>query len=240
MAAKKTKTENSDTERGLTIFEKFLGLTTKYKSWEIIKTSILFIFVSFSTYIALNPEYAFDKYLNYIQDKHAQSTKYRMETSPLIRNYLNQLAYETNADRTYVIEYHNGKSNPTGLQWQYGEMTFINDSSVDDIREEFQDLSLAKYPIFYYLYENNYWEGTIEELQAIDKRLALRVEVNDASYIALSVLYGQDLKEIGVLGITYTDSTKVNNVQLRNILKKYSIAISPLLDETIAEKNYKK
>jgi len=235
MAQEKEITEIS--EKTLSSFEKVLDMVSKHGIWKLVKSTLFFVFFSYMLYIAVNPGAMFDRYDMYIREKHAISSEYRMENTPLVRNYLNQLSLELNADRAYIIEYHNGKSNPTGLQWQYGEMTFLSDNAPDNIKGEFQDMSIAKYPIFYNLYENMYWCGDGNELSKIDKRFALRAEINDVKYIALAMLYGEGLEDIGVLGISYVDSTKVAEpMAIKKAMKKYSAAISPLLDGTKAGK----
>lgn len=235
MAKEKTPVEVS--EKSLSNFEKVLGLISKYGIWNLFKGTVFFVFFSYMVYIAVNPGAMFERYDNYIREKHARSTEYRMETSPLVRNYLNQLSLEIGADRAYIIEYHNGKSNPTGLQWQFGEMTFLSDNAPDDIKGEYQEMSLAKYPIFYELNENMFWGGTITDLEEVDKRFALRAKINEAQYVSFAMLYGENLEEIGVLGISYTDSTKIaENMAIKKAMKKYSTAISPLLDERNAKR----
>lgn len=231
MASKKTQTETNVSERSMNVFEKVLDMINKYGFVKLFFATLFFVFFSYMVYIAVNPGVMFDRYDNYIKAKHAASTEYRMENSPMVRNYLNQLTMELGADRAYIIEYHNGKSNPTGLQWQYGEMTFMSDNAPDDVQGEFSEISLAKYPIFYELVENMFWEGTVDELRDIDKRFALKADITEAKYISLAMLYGDSLEEIGVLGLTYTDSTEVaSGTAIKKAMKKYSAALSPLLD----------
>lgn len=227
----KTKKTAEISDKSLSTFEKIMEMVDKHGIWKLFKGTVFFVFFSYMLYIAVNPGAMFERYDNYVKEKHAISSEYRMETSPMVRAYLNQLSSELGADRAYIIEYHNGKSNPTGLQWQFGEMTFLSDNAPDDIRGEFQDLSLAKYPIFYELYENMFWCGDLEELEDLDKRFSLRAEINEAKYVSFAMLYGNNLEEIGVVGVSYTDTTRVkDDITIKKAMKKYSAAISPLLD----------
>lgn len=226
----KVQTIDVVTPERLSIFERFMETLKKYGFFKTILGALAFVVFSFFAYIAVNPSMIFERYDRYNEQKHQQSNEYRMNSAPLIRNYLNQLVLETGADRAYVIEYHNGKSNPSGLQWQYGDMTFINDNT-DDIREEFQNISLVKYPIFFELYEKGLWIGTLKELEAVDNRFALRAEINDVKNCAFALLYGADLTELGVLGISFmSDKGDYNEAYLKRELRKFGTSISPLLD----------
>ena len=212
-------------------FEKVMELIGKYGPLRIIYGLVIFVFFSFMVYIATNPSMVFDRYSQYIAEKHNASVEYRMETAPLIRAQLNQLALETGAERAYVLEFHNGKSNPSGLQWQFGDLTFINDGT-EDISDEIQNASLSKYAFANVVYDNGHWIGSIDELEPIDERFYNRMVVNHGTYFAFQIIYGSNMREIGILGITYIE--KPDNITKNFIMKeisKYAATLSPLLDE---------
>lgn len=232
--AEKTKVETA--AEGLTIFERFVEMVKKYGALKIILYSFVFVIFSYLTYIAATPQAMFERYDEYIAQKHAESNDYRMESSPIIRGLLNQLSMEINAERTYVIEYHNGKSNPSGLQWQYGDMTFLNDGADIDISGEFQNISLVRYPLFYELYENGIWVGNSSDLVKIDKRFALRMEANDVKYVGMITMFGNNLTEVGVLGVSFLNEEPIDELALKRTLTKYASSIAPLLDGSNAKK----
>lgn len=214
----------------LGVLEQFMELIKKYGPFRLFGGTLLFVAISYLLYVALTPKAMFERYDDYIAEVHAKSNTYRIQSAPLIRNYLNQLATETGADMTYVLEYHNGKSNPSGLQWQYADMTFINDNSVD-YRDGFQNISLVKYNIFYELYENVLWMGDINELVLIDKRAGTMAEMDSVKFIAMTTMYSSDMRELGVLGIVYINNEKeIDDIKLRKSLRMYNSSISPLLD----------
>lgn len=210
-------------------FGEFMKTIKKYGFFKTMLSLLAFSVFSMILYIASDPSVMFRKYEKYSEEKHAQLNEYRMESSPLIRNYLNGLSKEIGAERVYIVEYHNGKSNPSGLQWQFGDMNFINDNT-DDIRDEFQNISLVRYNIFYELYENVYWSGSLEELRKLDKRFAARAEVNEVQYLAFETIYGSNLADLGFLGVSFTEEPKISESEIRKALNKYSATISPLLD----------
>lgn len=212
-------------------FEKLMELIKKYGPGRMIFGVIFFVFFSYMAYVAVNPGVVFERYEKYVSELHSNSIDYRMESSPIIRAYLNQLASETGAERAYILEFHNGKSNPTGLQWQFGDLTFINDGT-DDISDEIQNVSLSRYNFANLIHKNGYWAGGIEELVNIDERFYNRMRLNGGVYYAFQMIYGSEMKEIGILGISFTDESKIpdRNVALMAV-HKYASAISPYLDE---------
>ena len=212
-------------------FEKLMELIKKYGIGRMFFGVIFFVFFSYMAYIAVNPGVVFERYEKYVAELHTNSVDYRMESAPIIRGYLNQLANETGAERAYILEFHNGKSNPTGLQWQFGDLTFINDGT-DDISDEIQNVSLARYNFANLVHKNGYWAGRIEELVNIDERFYNRMRLNDGVYYAFQMIYGTGMKEIGILGISFTDESKIpdRTVALMAV-HKYASAISPYLDE---------
>lgn len=216
------------TER-LGIFSQFMEILRKYGVLKTILGAFVFVIFSYLAYMAVNPKAMFERYDQYVEARHEQSNIYRRETAPLIRSYLNQVALELGCEYVFILEYHNGKSNSTGLQWQFADMTFINDGPYD-VSEEYQNLSLVKYPIFYKLYEDSYWAGTIDDLRNVDARLAARMESHDAKHFGYVVMYGSGLMEIGVLGVVYRDNLPADPVKTRRTLQRYGSTISPLLD----------
>ncbi len=222
------KKETSTTSLGS--FEKVMEMIGKYGPLKIIYGIIVFLFFSFAVHIATHPGVIFEKYNEYISEVHNASNDYRLESSPMIRSYLNQLAMEMGAERAYILEFHNGKSNPSGLQWQYGDLTFLNDGS-DDIADEIQNVSLSRYNFATLIHDKGSWAGGVEELTSIDERFYNRLRLNGGKFFAFQMIYGSNMREIGVLGVTYLDDSDVNRRDALATLHRYSSAISPLLDE---------
>ena len=224
------------TDKTLNIFEKLLELFKKYGPFRMIGAVFFFVFFSWMTYIAVNPGIIFEKYEKYISEIHSVSTDYRMESSPVVRAYLNQLVMEMGAERAYILEFHNGKSNPSGLQWQFGDLTFINDGT-DDISDEIQNVSLSRYNFANLMHEKGYWAGSIDELVSIDERFYNRMRLNGGKYFAFQMIYGSNMAEIGILGISFVGDDKVpDRSEALMAVHKYASAISPLLDEANARK----
>ena len=129
-------------------------------------------------YTAISQGFIFNSYQDKLDKDHKKSVEYRMKSTPIIINYLNSLAVETNAHRAFIMEYHNGKSNSTGLQWQFADLTFSNDNT-DHNMYTYVDMPLTDSPHTLYLHRNTFFVGSIEELRIVDKKLSLRMESND-------------------------------------------------------------
>lgn len=196
----------------------------------IIRDVIMTIFVCWGLYIAFNPTEIFDRYNQYMEENHNASTEFRVQSAPIVRSLLNQLTLETGAERAYIFEYHNGKNNPTGQQWQYGDMTFINDHTYD-VSDEYQNVPLVKYNIGDVIFNNGFYYGTIEEIQREDPRLAVRLMVNDVKKIFAVSIYSEDSIEIGFVGLSFTDEKQeMSDTEIIKSLHKYVAQISPYLD----------
>ena len=225
------KQESTATHGALSGFERVMDVLSKYGPLKTLYGLVMFALFSFMVYVATNPGMVFDKYSQYVAQKHSASIDYRMETSPIIRSQLNQLVLETGAERSYILEFHNGKSNPSGLQWQFGDLTFINDGT-DDISDEIQNVSLSRYNFANIVYNRGYWIGSIEELISLDERFYSRMRLNGGKYFVFQMMYGSNMKEIGILGISFLEKPeKKSPDELVRIIHKYGSSISPLLDE---------
>lgn len=212
--------------------------------FKTLKTALVMVMLSFSAcvcgyfvYLANNPSIIYDNYCEYIEYKHSQSFKYRMETTPKVQSILNDMVMETNAMRGFVVELHNGKYNSAGLSFNYGSMTYESlRADAESVMEDYADFSLERFPIILKAYNNGQWCGRIEELSRFDKRIALRLESNNVKYLYLKTIYGIN-DVIGFIGITYgNEDDNVDADEVGAILNKYASRISPLLDGEKANK----
>lgn len=231
MAKEKISEEDVKVASGqLGVFSSFIGLIKKHGPFKILFSAVFYILVSCMLYVAIKPSVIFDRFEDYQAERHAASNKYRIESRPLIVQYLNSLSEETGAYGTFILEFHNGKSNPSGLQWQYADMNFTSSALDVDIKDDFQNMLLDKYNIFYELYETSTWKGSIEGLMLVDKRMGYKFDVDNIQYIGMEIIYGSNLRELGVLVTVYKDINFIDEVKLAKELQKYAASISPLLD----------
>lgn len=224
-----TNTKQNETN-GISLIKTTISLLNKYGAIKIIFSCFLMVFISYTTYLAFNPSIIFDRYAEYEEKKHTESFFSRMESTPVVQSMLTEVLNETHAMRAFIIEMHNGKYNASGLSFNYGSMTYeaLRENSLS-ISEDYSDFTLERYPFFSKVYKSGYWYGSIENLTNVDKRLALKIESNDAKYLFVNVIYGTKA-EIGFIGVTFNEEDKINTKQVSTILQKYSSKIAPYLD----------
>jgi hypothetical protein len=210
-------------KHGITFIDHF----KKNWGWWLFGGLYFLTFIFF--YTAISQGFIFEKYREKLDKDHKKSVEYRMKSTPIIINYLNCLAVETNAHRAFIMEYHNGKSNSTGLQWQFADLTFSNDNT-DHNMYNYVDMPLTDSPHTLYLHRNTYFVGTIEELKQIDKKLSLRMESNDYVYCTMMMIYGKNLEPIGYLALSFKEMPNKDSNCLNSIMHKYITAITPYLD----------
>ena len=189
----------------------------------------LYILTLVFFYTAISQGFIFESYQTKLDKDHKKSVEFRMKSTPIIINYLNSLAIETNAHRAFIMEYHNGKSNSTGLQWQFADLTFSNDNT-DHNMYNYVDMSLTDSPHTLYLHRNTFFVGSIEELRIVDKKLSLRMESNDYVYVAMMMIYGKNLEPIGYLALSFRETPNKDTNCLNSIMHKYITGITPYLD----------
>jgi hypothetical protein len=212
---------------------KFIEHFKKNVGWWI--GGAVYCLTVFFFYITISQGYIFETYDKKKDRDHQKSVEYRMKSTPIIINYLNNLALETHANRVFIMEYHNGKSNSTGLQWQFADLTFSNDNTEHNMYN-YVDMPLTDSPHTLYLHKHTFFVGDTNELRKLDKKLALRLESNDYVYIAMMMIYGANLEPIGYLALSFLEKPLLDKDHLNSVIHKYSTAITPYLDASSIDK----
>ena len=131
------------------------------------------------------------------------------------------------AVRSSVLEFHNGKENPSGLGFYYADMNYEIVKNGDFfISNQYQNINLSLLNLPDYLYKNGYWYGTIEELRIIDPKLASMIKNNGTGWIAFLLLEGSD--DLGILEISFIDEPEDKQAVGREIRKLGAIVASKL------------
>lgn len=224
-------------ETPVTILEKTLKLIEKYGIWKIIKAILL---IGLLLYVIFNinsiPSTIHDILK---QDKiedvkiHDAALEARKTIKPQIDEILTNTLNAVNADRVFVLEMHNGTNNTSGLPFLYVEMTYCQVAEgVNHIDEDYINLNLSRFDFPMYLEKNHYWYGSIEELDEIDHKLALRLQSNNTRYFAIMTIQGIN-NELGYFGVSFTHDITLEDTDLLMIrLTHATQKISTLLDKT--------
>lgn len=167
------------------------------------------------------------------REEHDEGSNVRGYVSPKINETLVKLVYELHADRAFVIEMHNGKENASSLPFVYLDMTYEEireDENVKYVQTHFENININNYTMPWYLSENVYFIGGIDEMKKIDKRFAVRFEDEGGGYCGLILVRSNGIN-IGFLGVSYKNShPEVTDGTIHNKLAKYVQDISSLLD----------
>lgn len=127
----------------------------------------------------LNPGFVIKGVTDIIDSINDDKKEFRQENDPLIRSALHDAVWQLDAVRSSVLEFHNGKENPSGLGFYYADMNYEIVKNADFyVSEQYQNINLSLLNLPEYLYDNGYWYGTVEELQQIDPKLASMIKKN--------------------------------------------------------------
>lgn len=134
----------------------------------------------------------------------------RKQSDVFIREELKSVTEELNASRSSVLEFHNGKTNSSGLGFYYVDMSYeIINNHNNFISEQYQNISLSWLELDDVLYKDGYWYGTVEELKKVDPMLGSKIESNGTKWIGLYLLeFSNDDHEtvpIGILEISFDE-----------------------------------
>ena len=223
-----TKGKLSVVNDGVGMFERLVNIFKNNSLWTLIKTVLFSIIFGLIIFFFIQPSYFFEKYNEYQEKKHTEELNERFEQITTVNNELNELLYELHADRAFFIEYHNSVKSLQGAPFAYGSMSFEKLHSNRDVifmADEFTDFPLAKYDAVSFLYDKKIFIGTIEELEKIDARLAMKLKTSNVTQLAIIEVWG-DQQPLGILGVTWNE---------HDVLKTYSDAIDRAMRQRAAD-----
>ena len=212
-------------------FGNFVQLIENYGIKRMIQAFILIVAcISFMIFAnAMNNEEIIESWLTREIDIHAEGTDIRTEITPKVNASLIKMMYELEGDRVSVLEMHNGKENPTSLPFDFSDMTYEETrGKVPYIADEYEDMNMSKYTFPQYLYEHRTFIGTIDEIYEIDKKLALRLELNGIKYVGIILI--RTTTDIGFLMASYTHDPSKSREDIYAELTYYVQEIGSYLD----------
>lgn len=222
--------------------EKTIKMIDRYGLWKVIRALILLLLFLFSMYYVqvaatqVGSKQANEQITEERIREHDEQMTVRKEIKPRVDNILTNVLLKTNADRAFVIELHNGSSNTAGLPFVHCSMTYEEDrDSIENIDEDYQNLSLSRFRFPQYLHKNKFWMGPIDEFHSIDEKMASRMKTNGATYMVISTIE-TETNELGYFGFTYCDGKIPRD--MKNVTAQMTSSVqklSRLLDKAIID-----
>lgn len=223
-----------DIDSGLSWLERILQLCKEYGVFNILKGLFILIMLSLTLRICYNPSFLFDKYIDYMTQRHAKELHKRTEYDQQIKSLLPVYLYKYNADRIWIIQYHNGI-----MDWQHGTMRFeLCNDEAESIKNQYDDFNLTWINLPYYLKTNEVFIGDMVKLDSIDSTLYTQLKKNNVQYLACTIIKDNSGYPIGILGVTWKNIPP-NIDRLQNKIHNYLIDDRADI-KTLIQSNYNK
>lgn len=199
----------------------------KQHGWLQIFMALIVLPIAFLVIrICYDPGWVLEKVKNYQDEQHVIEQVERIRNDAKINEILPDILYSMNASNTWIIQYHNGRSD-----WTFGSMRFeFPRDGVVSIKKEFVDVHLSWFLIPQYLWTHRYFIGTIEEMEPIDNCMAKLLEKFKVKYVACIILR-KDNEPLGVLGVVWDNIEEVeyDKDTIRARLNNYAGKLEELL-----------
>lgn len=219
-------------DKGMGWLQKMLNLQNKYGFFSIIKGLFLLFLAGYVVFFALNPKYLLERVTTIQTEQHDNLVRSRLAADSDIRLILSKTMHNTNADRAWLIEFHNGNKNlTTGLPFLFGSMRIEEtQDSIPNVDEDYADFSLSKYKLIAKVLDEGFFYGNIQDVQSIDKRLYYKFQSNDINKIALLTIYNED-KPAGIVGLSFCNNKQMDKQLVGKRIRSAGIQIATLLSQ---------
>lgn len=229
----KRKLDYDESGKVVSWVERIVGLISQYGMKKMFQA--LFLVASVVCFVmfvnAVDNQHIIEEWLKREPEKHEVGANIRREVTPQINKALVRMLYAIEGDRVSVLEMHNGKENPTSLPFLYCDMTYEETrDKIPFVSDEYIDLNMSKFNFITYIYENRFFIGSLEDIYHIDKRLAMRLELNDVKYCGIMLIHTNI--DIGFLMVSYTSEPTINDNKIFAELSYYAQEIGTYLDYT--------
>lgn len=200
-----------------------INVITNHGIWKVFEVIIITMMLT----MALNPEIILKLAEKQKTELSKEKKEFRKLNDPIIRGELHDAIYEVGACRASVLEFHNGKENPSGLGFFYADMNYeIVKEGLPFISEQYTNINLSLLELPNILYKNGYWYGNVEALKDLDPKLGNMIESNGTKWIAFLLLEGS--VELGILEISFAKEPENKQEVGREIRKLGTIVASKL------------
>ena len=219
-------------DKGMGWLQKMLNLQNKYGFFSIVKGLFLLFLAGYVVFFALNPKYLLERVTTIQTEQHDNLVRSRLAADSDIRLILSKTMHNTNADRAWLIEFHNGNKNLiTGLPFLFGSMRIEEtQDSIPNVDEDYADFSLSKYKLIAKVLDEGFFYGNIKDVQSVDKRLYYKFQSNDINEIALLTIYNED-KPAGIVGLSFCNNKQMDKQLVGKRIRSAGIQIATLLSQ---------
>ena len=224
-----TKVNNTNTVFGW--FEKVIEFTKKYSIWEMLKALLMVAVIYLFSQVLFNPEKVYERYMEYARLKHNEKLELRMSNAHQVQDELKALKYETGAKRVVICELHNGQENVNGFPFMRISATYEASGDECSVTDFYQNLQITNFPVFSYLYDNEVYCGSVDELKEIDTKLYHKMMANEAGFVHIEPIIGVN-GTIGFLVLTWDDEP-VDHRKIHKTIHTSSGKLGALLCTTI-------
>lgn len=217
--------------------ERLLKLKKDYGLGNILTAVMLLFITIIMGVVAFKPSVIVEEVQRIQSEQHQKAVDNRIKADPQIREAISELRIELGADRVFIVEAHNGGSNLTNLPFLYVDMTYeaIRPGELN-LEDEYKNVRLQRYSFCTYLYNNNYFYGSVKDLEVLDPVFSYRIQGDGVNYIGVLVIYGQ-YTVIGAVGVEYSTSEPMDANTVRIAMHKYASRLAILLNnDTNAKK----
>ena len=217
-------------EKGIGWLEKLLKMEEKYGFFRFLRVLLLLLLAGFVILTITNPRYVLDKVESIQAEQHDESVAKRIQVDADIRLMLRKLLYALDADRTWLIELHNGSKNlSSGLPFLYGDMRIEEVADgINNVDDEYTDFQLSKYPFIGKVFDDGFYWGAIETIKEIDERMYFKFKSNNVNEVAILALYAGE-KPLGAIGISFCGQKQMDASAVGKAIRKCGIQVATLL-----------
>lgn len=225
-----------NTEKGLGIFDRVLGMVEKYKIKTILKGIVITLLIAGTIGFINNPTWIFEQYSNWEKTQHQEQLELRLNNTNKINHLLDKALYRMGVDRIILLECHNGITGVGGLPFAKCSATFetLNDG-IYPVANQYQEVNLSLMPFSSFLFENGYWCGDVDDLKILDKGLYHKMAGNGTTHFAACVIEGVD-NPLAFMFVSFATDVEHDCEEIRNNIRHLSLELALLLE---LGKNYK-
>lgn len=224
-------------EQKINIVEQLFGLISRISEWldkfgilKLFRTAFAVFLLYWMCVFMFNPSKIFEAYQTWYDKVHADKIEKTIESHYQIHGHLTDLRYKSGAMRAMILSLHNGSENING-RYQFLKVSAIFEECGDfySVSDEWNEIHISNFTMFSYLYSNDYFCGSIEDVKAIDNKLYHRLAANEVGWIHIEALIGNNDKTIGFLVLTW-DKEPEGHLTLHNEVYKAASRISRLME----------